>query len=105
MSFISAHPIATLTSLLVAAAAIFVLRFVIKIHRQDPTVWAGEMRRFDKFDRRDRVPNDVILFTGEERTDSAKAGDDLIRNEQNVVLLANTMHGLQPRRRWNEDAS
>jgi lysophospholipase L1-like esterase len=55
---------ATITLLLAAAAVIFVLRFVIKIHRRDPTVWAGEMRRFDKFDRRDGVPSDVIVFTG-----------------------------------------
>jgi lysophospholipase L1-like esterase len=64
MSFVSAHPIATITLLLAAVAAVVVLRFVIKIHRKDPTVWAGEMRRFDKFDRRDGVPGDVIVFTG-----------------------------------------
>jgi lysophospholipase L1-like esterase len=64
MSFISAHPISAIALLLVAAATIFVLRFVIKIHRKDPTVWAGEMRRFEKFDRRDGVPGDVIVFTG-----------------------------------------
>ena len=64
MSFISTHPIATITLLLAAAAAVVVLRFVIKIHRKDPTVWAGEMRRFDKFARRDGVPSDVIVFTG-----------------------------------------
>ncbi|HTJ15145.1 MAG TPA: GDSL-type esterase/lipase family protein [Steroidobacteraceae bacterium] len=64
MSFISAHPLTAIALLLLAAFAVVVLRFVIKIHRKDPTVWAGEMRRFDKFDRRDGVPNDVILFTG-----------------------------------------
>ena len=64
MSFISAHPIAAIALLLVAAAAVVVGRFVLKIHRKDPTVWAGEMRRFDKFDRRDGVPGDVIVFTG-----------------------------------------
>jgi len=64
MSFLSAHPIATVALLLATAAAVVVLRFVLKIHRKDPTVWAGEMRRFDKFDRRDGVPRDVIVFTG-----------------------------------------
>jgi lysophospholipase L1-like esterase len=64
MSFISTHPIAAIALLLVAAFAFVVLRFVIKIHRKDPTVWAGEMRRFDKFDRRDGVPSEVIVFTG-----------------------------------------
>jgi lysophospholipase L1-like esterase len=64
MSFISAHPIAISALLLLAAAAIVILRFVIKIHRNDPTVWAGEMRRFDKADRRDGAPRNVIVFTG-----------------------------------------
>jgi lysophospholipase L1-like esterase len=64
MILINAHPIAAIALLLVAALAVVVLRFVIRIHRKDPTVWAGEMRRFDKFDRRDGVPSDVILFTG-----------------------------------------
>jgi lysophospholipase L1-like esterase len=64
MNFVSAHPIAAITLLLAVIAAVVVLRFVIKIHRKDPTVWAGEMRRFDKLDRRDGVPNDVIVFTG-----------------------------------------
>lgn len=64
MSLISAHPIAFAALLLIAAAAIVILRFVIKIHRGDPTVWAGEMRRFDKADRRDGLPSNVIVFTG-----------------------------------------
>jgi lysophospholipase L1-like esterase len=64
MSFISVHPIAASVLLLVAAATIVILRFVIKIHRHDPTVWAGEMRRFDKLDRRDGAPSNVIVFTG-----------------------------------------
>jgi lysophospholipase L1-like esterase len=64
MNLLGAHPIAACVLLIVAAAAIVMLRFVVKIHRHDPTVWAGEMKRFDKFDRRDGTPRDVIVFTG-----------------------------------------
>jgi hypothetical protein len=51
------------------------------------------------------IRHNVVLLTGEERADTAKAGDDLIGNEQNIVLLANSVHGLQPGRWRNEDAS
>ena len=51
------------------------------------------------------IRHDVVLFTGEERTGAAEAGDDLVGNEQDVVLLANGVHGLQPARRRHEDAS
>ena len=61
---IGAHPIAAVVLLLVAAAAIVILRFVVKFHHRDPTIWAGEMRRFDKFDRDNGTPSDVIVFTG-----------------------------------------
>jgi lysophospholipase L1-like esterase len=61
---ISAHPILALVLLIVVGAAIAMLRFVVKIHREDPTVWAVEMRRFDKLDRRDGYPDRVIVFTG-----------------------------------------
>ena len=69
MSFLGAHPIAVSAVLLVAAAATVILRFVIKIHRNDPTVWAGEMRRFDEQDRRDGAPSNVIVFTGSQIDD------------------------------------
>ena len=51
------------------------------------------------------VGDDVVVLAGEERAGAAEAGDDLVGNEQDVVLLANGVHGLQPPRRRHENAS
>src|SRR5262245_58821598 len=49
--------------LLFAVAAVIALRFTLKIHRDDSTVWAGDVGRFDELDRAG-VPANAIVFTG-----------------------------------------
>jgi len=53
---------------LIAAFVIFVVTFLVRktiqAVRGDPEFWEGEIRRFERQDRRDGPPEGVILFTG-----------------------------------------
>jgi lysophospholipase L1-like esterase len=40
------------------------VRLIIKIHRNDPTAWASAIRRFERADRRDGTPSNLIVFAG-----------------------------------------
>lgn len=48
----------------VIVAIVYVVRYIIRLSQEDPTIWERSIRKFEKQDRKNPPPQEPIVFTG-----------------------------------------